>query len=171
MPNIFHLARRVTERINPVGGDILDHSVSRTPSFDEARRTEPELGIVGKALPKLPSEVSEDNERPTTPLLPTERRSNSRKRGWGEEWVYVKEKTAVERVSAANSDSAVSLTYDSSEGYISSSDRSSQVSFSRVSVTRPSGVARRVARPRIITPSSSISNISRRSPLSMVRYV
>lgn len=165
MPEFFQIARRMTLRVGSSGEDpILDRSVSRTSSFEELRRTSPKSSTDKRPLPKPPSE---DGERPITPLLPMARRSTSRSRGWGEEWIHTNSRTFLERkISGGNSDSAVSLTYDSSEGYISSSDRSSHVSASR----RPStGVARRVARPRTITPSSSISNISRRSPLSTVR--
>jgi hypothetical protein len=65
-----------------------------------------------------------------------------------------------------NSDSGISMPYNSSSGYISSSDESLYKSRKQRSV-----MTKRPGRPRVITPSSSISNLSRRSPLSTMRYV
>ncbi|KAK0130254.1 hypothetical protein ONS96_000777 [Cadophora gregata f. sp. sojae] len=92
-------------------------------------------------------------------------------RSWGEEWMHLAEESGLEKKSVSTSDSAISLSYETSSGAsesTSTSDRSSNVSVPRrVVVTRRSVHQRRMS--RAVTPSSSISNLSRRSPLSSVR--
>jgi hypothetical protein len=191
MPDFFHIKKKITCRVSCFGEDILDRSVSRALSLDngnlyETEKTEAvnnKSGINRKPLPERPSDGSQaSTDRPLTPLLPTLRRSASR--GWGEEWTHLVDEKSSEKSSEKkvllHSDSGISLSYDSSEGYISSSE-GSHVSVSRRSGCRCSSnrssqvsptsvvLARRVPRPRIVTPSSSISNFSRRSPLSTMR--
>ena len=113
--------------------------------------------IKRKPLPKLTSMPGEYPEgRRLTPLLPMAKRPTSR--GWGEEWTHLVRDTSLRGKGISNSDSAISLSSDSS-GYMSSYGSSSDLS-----------VSKRQGRPRTVTPSSSISNLSRRSPLSTMRY-
>ncbi|CZR56515.1 uncharacterized protein PAC_06404 [Phialocephala subalpina] len=212
IPDIFHASRRLTYRVSAFADDLLERSVSRTPSFRESgekgKERSPASSVDEKPLPRPPLVVSDASpERPVTPLLPMARpkRSESRStvKGWGEEWTHlVKDMKGGssdlgESGTKHSLDSAISLTYDSSSGYVSSSERSSHTRMSSyastyrnsvigsgtyVTASRRSGVdmnsytsgprrapvARR-PRPRVVTPSSSISNISRRSPLSSMR--
>jgi hypothetical protein len=191
MPDFFDITKKITCRVSSFGEDILDRSVSRASSFDndnpfETEKTEVinhKPSINKKALPERPSDESQaSNDPPLKPLLPMPWRSTSR--GWGEEWTHlVNEKSSEqnpEKKVPSHSDSGISLSCDSSEGYISSSG-DSHVSASRRSGSRSSShrslqgspprapMAKRAPRPRIVTPSSSISNLSRRSPLSTMR--
>jgi len=197
MPDIFRIPKQITVRVSSFPEDFLDRSVSRASSFDNENPFENEKiadrarksGISRKPIPKRQSNDSQSSsDRPLTPLLPMARHSTSR--GWGEEWTHlaveksseksVNVETTLHKKVLSHSDSGISLSYDSSSGYISSSE-SSHVSASgrsqaRTSSQRSSNVgpqratlARRAPRPRIVTPSSSISNFSRRSPLSTMR--
>jgi hypothetical protein len=196
MPDFFHITKKITCRVSSFGEDFLDRSVSRASSFDndnpfETDKTEVDdrPGTNRKPLPERRSDDSQaSTERPLTPLLQIPKRSTSR--GWGEEWTHLAgerssgseksiEKHSEKKV-LSHSDSGISLSYDSSSGYISSSE-SEHVSGSRRSGYRSSSnrsshvaaprvlATRRAPRPRIVTPSSSISNYSRRSPLSTMR--
>jgi hypothetical protein len=108
-----------------------------------------------KPLPKTPSmsEISSP-QRPITPLLPMAQKP--RVRGWGEEWTHLVRDTGSKGLT--KSDSAVSGLSRSSSGYISSN--SSELSVSKRGQR---------TRPRVVTPSSSISNLTKRSPLSSMR--
>jgi hypothetical protein len=190
MPDFFHITKKITCRVSSFGEE-LDRSVSWASSFDNDNQFETEkmeavthkAGINKKPLPEKPSDESQGfNGRPITHLLPMPHCSTSR--GWGEEWTHLVDEKSSEKNSdkkvLSHSDSGISFSYDSSLGYISSSV-SSQVSTSQRSGYRISNhgsshvssprtaLARRVPRPRIVTPSSSISNFSRRSPLSTMR--
>lgn len=197
MPNFIHITKKITVRVSTFGEDFLDRSVSRASSFDndnpfESDKTEVDNHQPGVNRAPLPDRRSDDSqastERPLTPLLQMPKRSTSR--GWGEEWTHLAgerssdsekslEKQSEKKV-LSHSDSGISLSYDSSSGYISSSE-SEHVSGSRRSGYRSSSnrsshiaapravVTRRAPRPRIVTPSSSISHYSRRSPLSTMR--
>ncbi|KAE8447849.1 hypothetical protein EG329_010078 [Mollisiaceae sp. DMI_Dod_QoI] len=210
IPHFLHIPRKFTYRVGIFADDPLDRSISRTSSFRESgeksKGSTPDSSIDEKPLPKPPSVVSDVSpERPTTPLLPmtrpTRSASRSTTKGWGEEWTHLvrdmKEGSPEKNGAKHSLDSAISLTYDSSSGYVSSSERSSHTRMSSyasthrksaieggtyVTASRRSGVetnayasgprrapiARR-QRPRVVTPSSSISNLSRRSPLSSMR--
>ena len=192
MPDFFHITKKITCHVSSFGEDFLDRSVSRASSFDNDNPFETDKTEVDDRKP-LPERRSDDSqastERPLTPLLQIPKRSTSR--GWGEQWTHLAgerssgsekniEKQSEEKV-LSHSDSGISLSNDSSSGYISSSE-SEHVSGSRRSGYRSSSnrsshaaavprvlVTRRAPRPRIVTPSSSISNYSRRSPLSTMR--
>lgn len=176
IPNL--LSRKISFWRSPGGDDILERSVSRASSFDagpifgeKPRDTMVQnSSIETKPLPEAPSEISEAPERPLTPLLSMSRRSRSDSRSWGEDWVHLTKERGTEKKSISNSDSAVSLSYETSSGaseYMSTSDRSSHVSMPRRAVTRRP--VRQRPSSKTVTPSSSISNLSRRSPLSSVR--
>ncbi|KAH7324038.1 hypothetical protein BKA65DRAFT_598540 [Rhexocercosporidium sp. MPI-PUGE-AT-0058] len=179
IPNIL-VTRKINFRGTPFGDDILDRSVSRASSFDAGAIFEGEKprgaaaqksSIERKPLPQTPSEISEAPERPLTPLLTMSRRDRSGSKSWGEEWVHLRKQSGAEKKSTSTSDSAVSLSYETSSGaseYMSTSDRSSHVSMPRRAVVSRRPVRQR-PRSRTVTPSSSISNLSRRSPLSSVR--
>lgn len=213
-PDFLHLSQRFTYRVSAFAEDLLDRSVSRTPSLrqhsEKSNTSSQSSNLNEKPLPKPPSVISDISPtRPITPLLPmakpkiTRSASNTSK-GWGEEWTHLvremKEGIPEKNGTKNSLDSAISLTYDSSSGYVSSSERSSHTRMSSyastyrrsaiieggtyVTASRRTGVemnsyasgprrapvARR-PRPRVVTPSSSISNISRRSPLSTMRFV
>ncbi|PMD21660.1 hypothetical protein NA56DRAFT_120049 [Hyaloscypha hepaticicola] len=96
----------------------------------------------------------------------------------GEEWTHLAGEKSLEKPDKkglSHSDSGISLSYDSSSGYTSSSESEhvsgSQRSAHKTSSHRSSGItpSATVVRSRIVTPSSSISNFSRRSPLSTMR--
>ncbi|PVH76528.1 hypothetical protein DL98DRAFT_574314 [Cadophora sp. DSE1049] len=179
IPNVL-VPRKINFRGSPFGDDILDRSVSRASSFDAGPIIEGEKpreamtqksSIERKPLPQTPLEISEAPERPLTPLLSMSRRNRSGSRSWGEEWIHLAKESGLEKKSASTSDSAVSLSYETSSGaseYMSTSDRSSHVSMPRRAVVTRRPVRQR-PRSRTVTPSSSISNLSRRSPLSSVR--
>lgn len=175
----------------------MDRSVSRASSFDNNNPFETEKIDVVKqkqATKRKPDadRMSDDSqasiERPLTPLLQIHMPRRKISRGWGEEWTHLvgerssgseKSLEKPDKKVLSHSDSGISLSYDSSSGYISSSESEhvsgSQRSAHKTSSHRSSGitpratVARRAPRPRIVTPSSSISNFSRRSPLSTMR--
>lgn len=156
--------------------------MSRASSFDAGPIIEGEKpqqamaqksSIERKPLPQTPSEISEAPERPLTPLLSMSRRNRPGSRSWGEEWIHLAKEGDLEKKSASTFDSAVSLSYETSSGAsenMSTSDRSSHLSMPRRAVVTRRPVHQR-QRSRTVTPSSSISNLSRRSPLSSIRYV
>lgn len=213
VPDFLHMSKRVAYRVSAFAEDLLDLSVSRSGSLHQYNeKNKPNTSKSSsdcneKALPKPPSEVSGGlsarSEAPIAAPQPSRvRLKTSNSRGWGEEWtsfVNVQARAPVRKDTKSSLDSGISLTYDSSSGYVSSSERSNHTRMSstasrrRISggvvdvvpymtVSRRTGmeayaygqrrgpVVRRV-RPRVITPSSSISNISRRSPLSSMRFV
>ncbi|RDL40948.1 uncharacterized protein BP5553_00927 [Venustampulla echinocandica] len=160
-PKMLHIAQKLTRRVSPSGEDLLDRSVSCASSFErdspsegENRRGVEPRKSKQKPLPNLPPlPVDEHPERQFAPVMPTTQRIKSR--GWGDDRRHPGARP--ERKRMTKSDSAVSGFSRSSSGYISS-DHSSDTSLSR-----------RQKRPRIITPSSSISNLTKRSPLSTMR--
>jgi len=170
VPDPFHLKKKVTCRVSSFGDDILDCSISGGPSVQHKNIYEVEKPTVSHQASLEPvteiQSISNDEppQRPLTPLLPMAQRS--RARGWGEEWTHLMKENGLERRGMTNSDSGISMSYNSSSGYISSSDESSYKSRKQ-----RSAMTKRPGHPRVITPSSSISNLSRRSPLSTMRYV
>jgi hypothetical protein len=178
--------------------DFLDRSVSRASSFKNDNLFETKKIDVVNQKPgtnrkpdaeRMSNDSQASIERPLTPLLQIHRPRRTTSRGWGEEWTHLAGERSLgsqkslekpsEKKPLSHSDSGISLSYDSSSGYISFSE-SEHVSDSRCSAHKTSNhrssditpgatVARRFPRPRIVTPSSSISNSSRRSPLSTMR--
>ena len=153
----------ITCRVSSFGDDVMEHSIPSVSSFeDEIYEEKPRALIVRssikrKPLPKstsMPGEFPE--ERRLAPLLPLARRPASR--GWGEEWRHLVRDTSGKGQRFSTADSAISFCSDSS-GHLSSLGSRSDLSISK-----------RHGRPRTVTPSSSISNLSRRSPLSTMRY-
>ncbi|KAL2062895.1 hypothetical protein VTL71DRAFT_5967 [Oculimacula yallundae] len=189
------LTHKIKFRQSPSEDDVLDRSVSRESSFDigTSGGEKPKKPFAQKSrtetepLPQTPSDISEAPERPLTPLLSILPRNRLGSKSWGEEWVHLRKHSGLkqksisstdsavsqigmEKKSISTFDSAVSLSYETSSGaseYMSMSDRSSHVSMPRRAITRRP--VRQRAGSRTITPSSSISNLSRRSPLSSVR--
>lgn len=119
-------------------------------------------------------------ERPISPLLPMVHKTRSR--GWGEEWTHVGH-DGIQTADTKDSDSAVSIARsgsDNSSGYARSYTRSSS-DFARSSpiyastsdrdFSSKNRISKRQPRPRIVTPSRSSSKLSKRSPLSTMRYV
>ncbi|TVY33184.1 hypothetical protein LOCC1_G007934 [Lachnellula occidentalis] len=160
-PEVFHVARKVSVLVSSFDEELLERSASNASSFDPenayvTEKKDPSSvkeSIRRKPLPVTPSvgsqmsEVSEP-QRPTTPLLPME--VKTRARDWGEEWAHLVNDTR--RKGLTHSDSAVSglssyMSSESSELSVSKSER----------------------QPRTVTPSSSISNLSKRSPLATMR--
>ncbi len=199
MPDFFRITKKITVRVSSFGGDFLDRSVSRASSIDNNNVFETEkIDVVSQSpgtnrkpdAERMSDDSQASIERPLTPLLQIHIPGRTASCGWGEEWTHLaggrgsgSEKLlgkSSDKRALSHSDSGISLSYGSSSGYISSSE-SGHVSGSRRSahtwshrssdISSNATVARRAARPRIVTPSSSISNFSRRSPLSIMRYV
>ncbi|KAI9647457.1 hypothetical protein NHQ30_003842 [Ciborinia camelliae] len=119
---------------------------------------------------EFPSERPVAPLRPITPPLPTPAlpRVKSKSRGWGIGWSYLMRDTGSNEKCMPHSDSAISL------GSNSSSECANCGSSANPSPTKQvnnSFVSQRMARPRNVTPSSSISNVAMRSPLSTMRFV
>lgn len=155
--------RLITCRVSSFGDDIRERSISDVSSFeDEIFEEEPRAinhrcSIKRKPLPKstlMPGDYP--LERALSPLLPMAKRPSPR--GWAEEWTHLVRDTSSKWKGISNSGLAISLSSVSS-WYLSSSGSSSDLLISK-----------RKRRPRTVTPSSSISNLSRRSPLSTMRY-
>jgi hypothetical protein len=155
-PAFLGIEKEIIAPTSPYGNDAMDGfrtlainrriPIQRLPS---SRLASPRT----KPLPRAPSAmILEEPERPLTPLLPMA--EIPRQRGWGEEWRHLARQSA--KGSLTKSDSAISGLSRSSSGYFSSMTQCSRSSQER-------------KEPRTITPSSSISNHKRRSPLSTVR--
>lgn len=162
-PEVFHLFEPTHKRVIDIES-ISEFGSSRACSIDvldeESRRAvDTSMRAKGRSRSgtgTLPT-VEEAQERPITPLLPMAKRSSA-VRSWGEEWKYTEKK------GIPKSDSAISGLSGISSGY-TLSDRSSEGSLSaRQERTRQK-------RPRVVSPSSSISNLGKRSPLSTMRLV
>lgn len=171
-PEALHIPIMITCRVSSFGDDMLDRSVSQISFYpDENIYATEGPRLLAQEHPKrkpvpqartMPGDFPP--ERPITPLLPMAQRSRSR--GWGEEWTHLVQDTSPKRgirptVSPISMSDVSSGYARSSSGYASTSDRSS---VSQISVSK------RTSRPRTVTPSSSISNLSRRSPLATMRY-
>ena len=188
MPGYLHC--RIKRKENAIADDLeaYQRSVSQTSLYhDELGEViEKPQGIkepVKIETPNSPKsttvseEISERRMTPLLPVLPTRTRS----RGWGDEWTH----PAIQRnLTMKHSDSAISMSTSesshasprSSSAYARSSTyytRSSTVSGNASNSDRGSNPRRTPSqRPylyRSVTPSSSISNLSRRSPLSTMR--
>jgi len=166
-PEVFHVARKISVRVSSFGEDFLERSISSVSSFNHENAYEPERpeptilkeSIRRKPVPKTPSAVSgmadiSSLHRSIAPLLAITQKT--RIRDWGEEWTHLVNDTGSKGLT--HSDSAVSGLSRSSSGYLSSG--SSELSISNHG-----------KRSRTVTPSSSISNLTKRSPLSTMRYV
>lgn len=159
-PEVFHLFEPTHKRVIDIES-ISEFRSSRACSIDvldeESRHAvDTRMSCKGRSRSgtgTLPT-VEEAPERPITPLLPMKRTSVAR--SWGEEWKYT-DKVGEKRV--AKADSAISGLSSSSSAY-TLSDRSSE-----------GAAPRRQKRPRVVSPSSSIGNLGKRSPLSTMRFV
>ncbi|PQE24194.1 s-adenosylmethionine decarboxylase proenzyme protein [Rutstroemia sp. NJR-2017a BVV2] len=119
--------------------------------------------IKRKPLPKSVSQSSIPGEFPTehpaAPVLPMPALSRTKSKDWGQSWNHhVLDKTSNEKAISI-SDSAISLGSDSGSEGISPTRQTGPIS----------SISQRAVRPRNVTPSSSISDISMRSPLSTMR--
>ncbi|KAG9233935.1 hypothetical protein BJ875DRAFT_441769 [Amylocarpus encephaloides] len=157
-PGAFGIPKRAARRPSFLDDEELD--VSRRGSIDirtdEARRNGNQRERMReKPLPRIPTfpTISELPERSLTSLLPM--RQASKPQSWGNGSRHLVKEPG--KKGLTKSDSAVSGLSRSSSGYISS-DHSSEDSGPR-----------RQKRPTVSTPSSSISNLTKRSPLSTVR--
>lgn len=135
-------------------------------------------GILESSLPKSVSKNSMTSmpggfpsERPITAL----ERVKSKPRGWGIDWLYLAKNTdtiatdatATDKATNAkcmrHSDSAISL--EENVGSECAHCASSTIALPK------QFVAQGMARPRNVMPSSSISDVAMRSPLSTMRFV
>ena len=168
--------RMVVCRVSDFGDDMdaLERSVSKLSFLDTEKELpkKPSHEIPRKPVPPpkparqpVPGEWP---EQPITPLLPPK---GARSRGWGEEWTP---RDAGVKKGITRHDSAISLmtagSGRSSSGYTRSSTSIGRVDsgysgFSDQKSIRKSAALQR-PRARNATPSSSIGNLSRRSPLS-----
>jgi len=188
----------INVRISAFGSDIdaLDRSISQMSLYPDenvyAREKPRELNhkssVKRKTVPpkkttSIPGEWPQENpERRITPLLPMVMPAvhRSRSRGWGEEWIIPMNDLSTRKKIMKRSDSAISMSNSSSgdgrsssgyarsssgyarssSGYLSTSDSDSNSRISK---------GKRPVNRRTVTPSSSISNLNRRSPLSTMR--
>jgi len=145
------------------GSDISPYEDKQTPEKPKAK-----MEIQRKPVPRpvaKPQPVPDIwPERPMTPLLPPK---VARSRGWGEEWTYGEK-------ALARPDSGISMASRSSSGYMNSESSRREISIGYMSSDqeslRKSAILGR-QRAKTVTPTSSISNMSRRSPLSIITYV
>src|SRR6185437_4117932 len=75
IPDFLHISRRFTYRVSAFAEDLLDRSVSRTPSLrgpsEKSQMSSQKSSVDEKPLPKPPSVISDTSAtRPITPLLP-----------------------------------------------------------------------------------------------------
>ena len=184
-PQFIH--RRIKRRENAIVDDIeaYQRSVSQTSLYhdEHGAMTEKPNELKESLKPETPKSTAVSGEWPErrlTPLLPS-LPTRTKSRGWGEEWTH---QTTEKKLAMKHSDSAISMSISessygsrrSSSAYARSSSgyaRSSTVSGYASNSDRESNPRRTPSqRPylqRSVTPSSSISNISRRSPLSTMR--
>lgn len=187
----FEMPESLHRRIKRRGSDIVDDIEAYQRSVSQASLYHDEHGDVTEEpkatnepvkpeTPKSTTISGEWSERRMTPLLPV-LPTRTRSRGWGDEWTH----PAMERkLTMKHSDSGISMSMSdssyasqrSSSAYGRSSTgyaRSSTVSGYASNSDRESNPRRTTSqRPyfqRSVTPSSSISNLSRRSPLSTMR--
>ena len=162
---VFHVARKVSVRLSSFDKDFIERSASDVSYFGQENAyatekkdpTRVKESIRRKPLPITPSVGSEmsdisELQRPITPLLPMG--GMRRTKSWGQEWAHLVKDTSSKGLT--HSDTAVSGLSTSSSGYMSSD--SSELS-----------VSKRERQPKAVTPSSSISNLSKRSPLATMR--
>ncbi|PQE33757.1 S-adenosylmethionine decarboxylase proenzyme protein [Rutstroemia sp. NJR-2017a WRK4] len=121
--------------------------------------------IKRKPLPKSASQTSIPGEfpaeHPVAPVLPMPTLSRTKSKDWGHSWSHhILDKTSNEKA-ISTSDSAISLGSDSSSEGTSPTRQTGPLS----------SISHRAVRPRNVTPSSSISDVSMRSPLSTMRNV
>lgn len=168
-PKFMRLPETFSVRVSAFNSlvDLLDRikspTASRAPSVHNNSMSGKSQPGVQRPLPRRPSSHSnEAPERPLTPLLPMTQRLKPR--GWGEEWMYLLKEVSPKRKRKGlqRLDSAISL---GSNSLSNLSDRNSACCCSKRSST-----SRRPACTRNATASSNISNLSRRSPLSSMRY-
>ncbi|QSZ34516.1 hypothetical protein DSL72_006110 [Monilinia vaccinii-corymbosi] len=139
-------------------------------------RTKREANIKRKPVPKLNSQSSMTSmpgefpeETPLTPLLPTPAlsRVKSKSKGWGINWSYLMNtSTESNGKCMIHSDSAISLRSNTGSECANCAGCASPSS-----IKQPANSVglQRMTRPRNVTPSSSISDAAKRSPLSTMR--
>ncbi len=196
MPHV----RKIAETVNTWGDEHFHRSVSMRSARMEHMKVEeddklvmmhpqpPNSGTIenGDRFAVIRSQAAHEPERRLTPLLPMlpplspPQRADSRCRDWGEEWAHLFDEENLKKFKEAlpKTDSGISLSRKLSSGY-SASNKSSHVSASSntsASSTSTIGsynsrLSRLSERSRVVTPSSSIRNLTRRSPLLSMRYV
>lgn len=168
-PRCIHLPKTFTVRASAFNSlvDLLDRikspNASRAPSVQNDSTSEKSQPSLQRPLARRHSYPSDEApERPLTPLLPMTQQSKPR--GWGEEWVYLLKEVSPKRKRKGlqRLDSAISL------GSKSSSDLSD--GNPTCCCSKRSAMAKQPSCSKNVTASSSISNLSRRSPLSSMRY-
>ncbi|RDW88313.1 hypothetical protein BP6252_00345 [Coleophoma cylindrospora] len=169
------LCSGVTCRVSAFGDDIVDGRPFSTTTIETIDEKSSELSAESKIIwqnnvkrkpvpsrssttTSIPGEYPEEAsiDRPLTPvlLLP---RTKSTRNSWGEEWKHLAQETQARPIPIALSKS-LSL---------------NSLPSSKASEPRPgrfdSCLSKRQGRSKTVTPSSSISNLSRRSPLATMR--
>ncbi|KAH8592824.1 hypothetical protein B0O99DRAFT_689374 [Bisporella sp. PMI_857] len=196
VPRLFRFTRKEGTFAENV--DAYERSVSQTSFYQDENGHPSEKNIEVKTQNRIRTEIAppkptlnlnntsilrEWPERPLTPLLPNPPK-RMRSHGWGDEWTHSLRGNGGNKNCVEPSDSAISMSMSefssgsgrsstgyarsSSAGYARSSMNSGYASNSdRESTSRP--ISHRPRTQRCITPSSSISDRSRRSPLSTMR--
>jgi hypothetical protein len=159
LPEVFGIEKEIPAPRSPYGNDTLGAFRALVVSRRRRNQRSPSslgVSLITKPLPRVPSSViPEEPERPITPLLQMAKAHiHPIHRGWGEQWRHLARQPT--KRSLTRSDSAISGFSWSSADYPSSASESSRIS-------KENKLA------KVVTPSSSISNLKRRSPLSTVR--
>lgn len=162
IPDFLHISRTITCRVSEFGSELFFVRSTRTSVRDDESAVEDmqhlrameKPSVNRKTLPQRPRKPSVPGEFPMEHPPPMAQKP--RARGWGEEWRHLAQDTGTIPMTRASSSTSVS----ESSTYPGSSSQGTRTS-----------VSKRVPRPRTVTPSSSISNMSRRSPLSTMRYL
>jgi hypothetical protein len=163
-PEVLHIPRKITCRVSSFGDEIFDRSRGTSIHDDESvaediRRLSAMEQVVPRTLvpvrpPRLPRQAI-PGEFPQERKVASPVVVVSKTKGWGEEWTHLVQDTGLNSIARATSSGEIS---QSSSMETSVSSESSNASFSK-----------RTPRPHTVTPSSSISNLSRRSKLSTMR--
>ena len=159
IPGSLHIPQTMTCQVSSFGSEISDKSM-RASVRDEESVFEDIQHLSAMERPKinrkpLPPKLAQLQKSKIPGEFPISPPMEQKPRGWGEEWIHLARDTSSNAMSGIASSGSV---WESSN-YTKSSYQSSETSFSR-----------KASRPRNVTPSSSISNLSRRSPLSTMRY-
>lgn len=159
IPDLLQIPQTITCRVSSFGSEIFDRSTRTSLRDNESVFTDiPHSTVmeqpvfIRQPLPPSPSILS---QFPLEILVKSPPIVKKAAKGWGEERTHLVEDTSTNSTARTTSSGSIS----GSSSYTSISDRSSDTP-----------VSKRIPRPRNVTPSSSISHMSRRSPLSTMRY-
>ncbi|KAG0646591.1 hypothetical protein D0Z07_7373 [Hyphodiscus hymeniophilus] len=159
MPGTFPMSHTMTSQVNLPLSETCDRYTMPSVHEDESVIEEMQHlnamerpKIIRKPLPSKQSKARQSTMPREYPICPPTSRKLTAK-GWGDEWTrFVKD---ISKTSLTSTDSSASVSPSSSCSSIS--DHSSSTSVTK--------------RSRTVTPSSSISNLSKRSPLSTMRSI